>query len=215
LKGGETITIIWSATDNDDFTEDEEILINLEYSPNGGVDWFLIASNEENDGEYEWTLPTIDSDSVLVRVWAFDLAGNSGSDTSDPFTIDSTSPTISDLTPEPGSYVNDATPTISAVLSDNLSGINPGSITIEVDGEDVTGYAVWEWIEEPYSGTLTYTPTEDLGEGEHTVHVYVEDDVGNSADATWSFTVDTTAPEVVVIQPNGGEKLIGRRNLRD
>jgi hypothetical protein len=208
LKGEETIAIAWSATDNNDFTGDDYILINLEYSPNGGVDWILIASNEENDGVYEWTLPTIDSDSVLVRVWAFDLAGNSGSDTSDPFTIDSTSPTISDLTPEPGSYVNNTTPTISAVLSNGLSGINPNSITIEVDGADVTDYAVWEWIEEPY-GTLTYTPTEDLGEGEHTVYVYVEDDAGNSADATWSFTVDTIAPVVEVIQPDGGEELIG------
>ena len=199
LKGGDAININWTASDVEYGLAEKPI--NIDYSPDGGNTWILIESGLENTGSYEWTLPLIDSDNVLVRVTAFDLAGNSGSDTSDPFTIDSTNPTISNLTPAPGAYVNNATPTISAVLSNGLSGINPESIIIEVYGKNVTEYAEWNWIAEPYNGTISYTPSESLGEGNHTVYIYVEDEAGNSANATWSFTVDTTAPTISDLTP--------------
>jgi len=201
LKGGDAININWTASDVEYGLAEKPI--NIDYSPDGGNTWILIESGLENTGSYEWTLPLIDSDNVLVRVTAFDLAGNSGSDTSDPFTIDSTNPTISNLTPAPGAYVNNATPTISAVLSNGLSGINPESIIIEVYGKNVTEYAEWNWIAEPYNGTISYTPSESLGEGNHTVYIYVEDEAGNSANATWSFTV-AVAVSVTLTAPTDG-----------
>ncbi|MEM2873692.1 MAG: Ig-like domain-containing protein, partial [Nitrososphaerales archaeon] len=204
-KGGDTKDITWTASDDDDYSHDEDLLINLEYSPNNGGTWILIKANEPNDGTYSWTLPLIDSDEVLVRVTATDLAGNQGSDTSDDvFTIDSTAPTISDLTPSDGAYTNDNTPTISAKLANGAAGIDPDTIVMTVDGEEVDH----EW--DPDTETVSYTPTEALDEGEHTVTVDASDNAGNAADtAEWSFIVDITTPAVTVDSPNGGEEWFG------
>ena len=200
LRGGSCINITWTATDNSNFTSDNLLLINIDYRIGGGS-WNLIASNLQNITSYSWTVPRVDSDSVQVRVTAFDLAGNSGLATSGNFTIDSTKPTISNLTPAPGSYINTTTTTISAVLSNGLSGINSSSIIMLLDGSPVS------YDYNSTTGVVSHTTT--LAEGNHTVYIYVEDNAGNSANATWSFIVDITPPEVVVIQPNGGERLIG------
>jgi hypothetical protein len=201
LRGGSCINITWEATDHDDYTPNGSLLINIDYRIGGGS-WNLIASNLQNITSYSWTVPRVDSDSVQVRVTAFDLAGNSGLDTSGNFTIDSTKPTISNLTPAPGSYINTTTTTISAVLSNGLSGINSSSIIMKLD-ENL--------VEHTYDSTtkeVSYKAT-GLTEGNHTVYIYVEDNAGNSANATWSFIVDTIPPGVVVIWPNGNETLIG------
>jgi len=59
-------------------------LVKLEYSPDGGTNWTLIANNiptGPTGGSYEWELPSISSDSVLVKLSA---TGDTGiSDLSD------------------------------------------------------------------------------------------------------------------------------------
>ena len=57
--------------------------VTIAYSLNNGSTWTVIATGESNDGTYAWTLPMGSSDSVLVRVAAYDTTGNSGSDVSD------------------------------------------------------------------------------------------------------------------------------------
>ena len=62
--------------------------VSIWYSLDNGVNWTLIASGEENDGTYTWTVPSSPSDSALVKVEAYDPSLNVGSDESDAvFTI--------------------------------------------------------------------------------------------------------------------------------
>ncbi len=111
-----------------------------------------------------------------------------------PAPPDTTSPTISNLTPADGSFTNNPTPTISATVSDEEggSGINPSSIQMILDGNLVSHSY------DSSTGLVSYTPTTPLLEGLHTVNLSVSDNSGNTASASWSFTVDTTYPIVSV-----------------
>jgi len=99
--------------------------------------------------------------------------------------VDTTPPTISDLTPPDGTLVNTATPTISATVTD-ASGIDVDTIAMTVDETTVT--PIYD------TGLVSYVVTETLSEGSHTVILNVLDTVNNQATASWSFTVDTTPP---------------------
>lgn len=96
------------------------------------------------------------------------------------FTIDSLPPLITNETP-----TGDAAsqPTISADVSDDGSGIDPGSIDLSVDGVNTTGAA-------SITGNLvTYTPPENLTPGPHGVQLVARDLAGNQQTATWGFSV--------------------------
>jgi hypothetical protein len=116
----------------------------------------------------------------------------------DPFVmhvtgIDVTPPTISDLQPADGAYVNDPMPEISAVVQDEPggSGIDPGSIELRVNGELV------EHAYDPETGKVSYTPEEPLEEGLHAVSLSVADFGGNvTATVTVEAVVDTTPPVI-------------------
>ncbi len=57
--------------------------VRVSYSLNGGSTWTIAATGIDNTGTYSWTTPNSPSDSVLVRVQAWDPSNNLGSDQSD------------------------------------------------------------------------------------------------------------------------------------
>jgi parallel beta-helix repeat protein len=89
-NGGEifndtSIVIQWTASDN----MDEDLVIDMKYSNDSGTTWYLISSNEENDGEYLWGVSHLpEGYDYMVMITAFDDSGNEKNDTSDgTFTI--------------------------------------------------------------------------------------------------------------------------------
>lgn len=79
----DTIAIRWVATDNE--TVDS---VSIFYSENGGTSYTLLAGGEPNDSLYQWIEPSLESDSCLVRIVAYDPSLLTGEDTSDSlFTI--------------------------------------------------------------------------------------------------------------------------------
>jgi parallel beta-helix repeat protein len=110
------------------------------------------------------------------------------------FTVDSTSPIITNLQPPVSSTINDNTPLVSADYSD-LSGINVSSVYLEVDGIDITSSATVT------ANNVTYIPGIGISDNVHTVYLQVEDNYGNLATVSWSFTVDTTPPTIMNMQP--------------
>lgn len=78
FEPGDTVEIQWIATDNDQVDS-----VSIYYSENGGSDYTKIAVGEPNDSLYEWIAPSIESDSCLVRVVAYDPVLLTGEDTSD------------------------------------------------------------------------------------------------------------------------------------
>lgn len=100
--------------------------------------------------------------------------------------MDTTPPTISELTPVDEAVVNVAILTIAATVIDT-SGIDTGSIAMTLDGVSVTS------CYDDTTGLVSYVPA-TMADGPHSVALDVSDTVGNSASASWSFTVDTISP---------------------
>jgi len=96
---------------------------------------------------------------------------------------DSTPPDIFGLTPPRYSTIYETKPTISADFSDESS-INMSSVLITVDGVDVRGFST---VITPTD--VTYVPAVDLALGTHTIAVSVSDDVGNTKNVSWYFSV--------------------------
>ncbi|HVP37925.1 MAG TPA: FlgD immunoglobulin-like domain containing protein [Candidatus Saccharimonadales bacterium] len=76
---GQTKSITWAASDNDGVDS-----LNVDYSIHAaGGPWLKIQHGVANNGPLSWLVPGPASDSVLVRVTAFDHSLNQASDVSD------------------------------------------------------------------------------------------------------------------------------------
>ena len=119
--GGSVHTIRWTADDRDD----PVLLADLAYSADGGATYggaitagLAVGSGE---GTYVWTLPTLDSTSVRVRITVRDAAGDTASDASaTSFTIDSTPPAILVSFPSDGGSGHKTTRDIYFVFSERV-----------------------------------------------------------------------------------------------
>lgn len=179
--------------------------ITLEYYD--GSSWVVIATGEADDGIYAWAVPTINTSSAMVRVVATDTGGNSATDPSDGcFDIDSTSPTVTLLNHNGGSCVQGGTYTV-IVWSASDNGLTANPITLEYyDGSS------WTTIASNLSNTGSYGwiyPAIDTSEAR--VRVSAIDSAGNSStdQSDSAFTIDSSAPDVSIVSPNGGELLVG------
>ena len=138
---------------------------------------------------------------------------------SDTAQVDNVAPTIINLIPANGTYVTTSTPTISATLADPKSGINSTTIVMKLDdvSPPVVSIPSTNYTYNVSTGVLSFTPGTDmvytsLPNGVWYVTVNVSDVAGNTATASWNFTVDTTPPAVpttVLTSPNGNEFWIG------
>lgn len=80
LNAGSVYAIQWNATDNIGITSTD-----VDYSYDGGTNWYDVADLAGNPGSYDWTVPNTPSTQCLVKVTCFDQAANSGFDESDNF----------------------------------------------------------------------------------------------------------------------------------
>jgi hypothetical protein len=137
-----------------------------------------------------------------VEIFVEDVAGNIVR-TYSQFTIlaDTTPPTISNLYPAISAIVYSSSPIIQAKIVDAQSGVNWASLEMTLNGDPVApdiredGFIFLEWPE--------------LVDGTNTVTIYVEDNVGNPAEADWSFThpVDVDFPTVSNLSPADGSTI--------
>jgi parallel beta-helix repeat protein len=113
---------------------------------------------------------------------------------------DTTPPLIFNLQPPDGSTTSDSTPTIGADYWD-ASGIDVGSVLLELDGVDRTASSVVT------SSGVSYIPSMPLINGSHLVYVEVSDIHGNIAFEFWSFTVSLTPrpPHITDLRVVGNE----------
>jgi immune inhibitor A len=90
--GGTWQTITWSASDNLGVTS-----IDIYLSDDGGSSYpYTVATDEPNDGTYDWKVPDLGSSNCLIKVVAHDAALNEASDESDSaFEISPGAPTMS------------------------------------------------------------------------------------------------------------------------
>ncbi|GEM_PF-2073760 len=135
-------------------------------------------------------LVTLTPGTYNVEIWAKDKVGNENH-VEWSFTVASTAPIIGTLRPQNNSNITDGRPEISAVITDaGRSGINTNSIKVFLDGTEVTGRAVYN----AGSGKISYTPSQNLSDGTHTVEIRVKDNNNQQSIAIWSFTIDASPP---------------------
>jgi parallel beta-helix repeat protein len=121
---------------------------------------------------------------------------------------DSEPPEIMDLQPLNGSAINETRPPIGASLKDEESGVNISSVSISVDGIDVTDKSTIT------ATSVQYTPGEALSYGSHIAQVTVEDNYGNEQARSWSFNLsDSEPPEIMDLQPQNGSTISEIRPL--
>jgi hypothetical protein len=203
--GASSQTITWASTD----ITDSNLATNpitLEYSTDGS-NWTQIATGEANDGQFAWiSIPTIDSQTVQVRIRADDLAENSSNDVSDnQFTIDSTPPTVpsTTLTAPNGAeaWKQGTSQNITwnnAAITDNF-GLATNPITLEY-----TTSTVWNLISsnEANDGSFSWT-IPSIDSNTVIVRIRAQDAAGNSAqdssDANFAIGLPPTITQVNAI----------------
>lgn len=92
---GKTCPITWVA----DGIAPQMMSIDIFLSPDGGISWIQIATDEENDGTYDWSIPSDaqPSDEGRIRIVAaypFDVSGQDDSD--EAFTLCEAAPPTPD-----------------------------------------------------------------------------------------------------------------------
>ena len=182
--------------------------ITLSYSLDGGLTFpNLISDNEVNDGIFTWTVPSVSSSTVRVKIQLKDSLGNllaekiSGTN----LTIDATSPlgSITLTAPLENEWVS-GTPYFDWSAT-GLTDVT--NMAIIIDG----AYLV-QGLSTAASNSFYQTPDSlSLSNGQHTWTVRGLDIAGNwvQATQTWSITADTTR---INIHPNGGVILAGAPN---
>lgn len=99
VAAGQPTTVSWNTVES----HPEENSAVIEYSVDGGGQWYLAADRQPVSGSYSWTPPER-ADNALLRVTVSDKYGNKGAALSQIFRIDAGRPgtRISDVTPIPG-----------------------------------------------------------------------------------------------------------------
>ena len=125
---------------------------------------------------------------------------------SNPFLVRVDAELVPDLPPEflemgpaPGSLVSDPTPLVSARFRDAAdayeTAVDGSTVRVWVDGVDMTGAA---------SVNLTHVSLAVpfvLADGSHQVTMTAADLNGNRNTTSWSFTLDSTPPSLVITSP--------------
>jgi hypothetical protein len=168
--------------------------VKLSGSPGGKASFDIgayvegVPMREDRPGSYvaEYTIPPNVNFGQVAVYGHLDVNGTAAPRIEAPalIAVSTTPPTITDFAPPGGQTVNNSTPSIFATFNSPTNiGINPSTVTINVNGLDVTASAYRT------AGFITYSPNVPLGDGTVNVRVSVADAAGNRAERAWSFTI--------------------------
>ncbi|MBS3763578.1 MAG: IPT/TIG domain-containing protein [Planctomycetes bacterium] len=134
-----------------------------------------------------------------VAFWSVDVAGNIEQKRTLTVRIDKTAPQITDLSPAEGAHLKEPRPMLSARVDDGVAGVSPASIEMLLDGQVLTHSYDQE------TGTIYFSPQEDLPDGEHILTVGAADLAGNSTEVHSSFQISLgVTPIVMEYSPEEG-----------
>lgn len=94
-----------------------------------------------------------------------------------------------------GDLVSDATPEVDVYLTDFESGLDPAGLVLLLDGANVTSLA------QPIGTERLLLALGPLADGPHELVARARDLAGNTAEESWPFTLDATAPSVTIVEP--------------
>ncbi|MFH1722641.1 MAG: lamin tail domain-containing protein [Candidatus Altiarchaeota archaeon] len=136
---------------------------------------------------------------LLINSTCFNITGT-----------DLTPPVISNEHPSNNSFTTDRRAPITASMYDDESGVDINTLSILLDGTNITSQTI------KTTSFFIYNPTTDYGEGRHTINVSVADQIGNmmTEPYVWSFVVDTVSPILIEQTPDEGDLIpnaVGQR----
>ena len=120
---------------------------------------------------------------------------------------ESVKPTATITYPSSDSRINTCTPTITAQLRDNDSGVDPATLDLRINGGSKITQGAPGLTLTPVEGgyDLSYAVPTALDEGQTTISVGVSDKDGNAADpASITCTIAVTAPTISLSSPAEG-----------
>jgi outer membrane protein assembly factor BamB len=214
---GETITIIWSASDDMPWPNSDNV-VNLSYGPTpaGGAP---IAQYELEDGNYPWDTSGVAPGTYYVEINVFDSMGqvtSTGSANSFDILPGDSPPSVSSW--EPGgtsgqSFVTGAAVQIEwAATDDNVMPANNINITY---GSGMTWNDV---VRDAANDGAEMWDTSGVPVGNYYINVSAYDSAGQTSWDLGNLTFEITSvpnlpPAVSVFQPAGGESLSGGATL--
>jgi hypothetical protein len=92
-------------------------------------------------------------------------------------------PKLFNFYPTPGSQISETQPLISAFYNDKVSPVDPTSVRIQCDGQDVTASAQVD------ASFVNYQPPVPLSIGDHQLSVSLRNRAGFSNSSTWYFSI--------------------------
>ncbi len=162
------------------------------------------------------TSPFTDCDTILVAVLdASDSLGNALSGTFEWwFVSDQSPPVLLDIDPPPGSILDESSPVIDIITFDSLSGEDPTSFSIHIDGTPYVGMLPWIWWLDPgfsiqtASGGLSWSNGDTIDVcfdslADIVSDIYCGPNVARP-DSCWEYYIDLSAPEVALVYPDSG-----------
>jgi hypothetical protein len=179
--------------------------ITLYYSLDNGDNWTLIASNEANDGIYNWSVPAVNTSDAVIRIDVTDVYGYTATDTSDlSFSITphpSLGGGIISLSPE--SIWGLGTQSVAWSCDPFYLGEKPIAIYLTTDGIS--------WME--LANGLRNTGLHDIeipaglrSTENAQVKILVENMFGDTSEYTSpKFTIDTSPPVIIHTPPESLE----------
>jgi len=205
-------TVIFSITD-DQGVLPESCTVEIEGTPFDYPDHLLWANDSLT------FIPTSAfANGETINVAVLDASDSLGNALSGSFTwwfvSDQAPPVLLDIDPPPGSIIADATPVIDIITYDSLSGEDPTSFSIRLDGIDYHGMHPWiGWLDPGFS-LQTATGGFSWGDGD-TIDVCLDSIADIVAavycgpniarpDTCWQYYVDLSAPFVALIYPDSG-----------
>lgn len=173
--------------------------VNVEYSVDGGVNWFTIAADTANDGSEPWLVPGIPTTEGRVRVSSVDEP--SCNDVSDSnFTIARPPCTIGLLSPNGGE-----TWTVGTTQNITWTSANAGpNVLIEVSRDGGTTFSTLA-ASFPNTGTFTWNVTGPPTTQARARVTSLEDTTCKDASDA-NFTINQPC-SITLTAPNGGETL--------
>ena len=154
------------------------------------------------DTTFATTLVTLREGENVVTATATDVVGNQAA--ADPLTIslDTTPPEAFFLDPAPNTTTAATQDVISVAFSDAV-GVEPTSVTLDVDGAAVTPSVTTVGL--TYQAPAPFSAGADGDVGNHHAVVTVQDIAGNQTTKLLNFSVDGTPPRIEGLVPNEGE----------
>jgi YVTN family beta-propeller protein len=162
--------------------------------PSSGIASVIVngVSASFNGGSFTATLTGQPEGSLTIIATATDNASNSTESLPVIVTVDFNPPAIDIASPATGSVINTFNVSVQVNYSDTASGINPASLTVLLDGADITSL-----LTVTVSGATGIIP---VTEGSHTLTAAVSDNAGNPGAALSTFAA-VVPPVINIIQP--------------